>query len=231
MRYFHAWIECPPPGWQESQDVAWINSESVTGPTPFNTGEDSHVSRIEPSNAASFISSDGEPTTDQFRMSKLNCSIDSLVVRRKSLTNDSSFDIVFEDPSRKSRNSCYQPRPEEEISETCSKKNISARSGDESYAVIRKPSGAAAKSLRREMQKARNYPVPEAKMFLFIQMQLCRKESLREWLRAHVAHRDTYQVLQMFNEIVRAVEYVHLQVISRNYNISGFIFNCLFSRV
>lgn len=50
-----------------------------------------------------------------------------------------------------------------------------------------------------------------SRMYLFIQMQLCRRESLREWLRDNVSNRSTCVVLQMFMQIVQAVEYVHLQ--------------------
>ena len=213
MRYFHAWIECPPPGWQEFQDAAWIDSESITGPTPFNTGEDSCISKIDPSNSDNFMCSNEKSIIDQFRLSNLISSIDSLPVRRNSLTND-SFDIVFEDSSRKNENSCNEIRFEDETSDICFKSN-SALDTDGSCAIIRRPSGRSiANNVRRNLPKSSNYTRSDAKMFLFIQMQLCRKESLREWLRAHVSHRDTYQVIQMFNEIVRAVEYVHLQVLT-----------------
>jgi serine/threonine protein kinase len=50
-----------------------------------------------------------------------------------------------------------------------------------------------------------------SRMYLFIQMQLCRRESLREWLRDNVSNRSTCVVLPMFMKIVQAVEYVHLQ--------------------
>jgi hypothetical protein len=54
-------------------------------------------------------------------------------------------------------------------------------------------------------------PPPKiSRMYLFIQMQLCRRESLREWLRDRSV-RNTDTVLQMFSQIVQAVEYVHLQ--------------------
>lgn len=44
--------------------------------------------------------------------------------------------------------------------------------------------------------------------FLYIQMELCRKESLRDWLmRNQTRHQD--EVLRIFNDIVKAVEYVH----------------------
>lgn len=53
-------------------------------------------------------------------------------------------------------------------------------------------------------------PPKPSRMYLFIQMQLCRRESLKEWLRDKPV-RSTDTVLQMFDQIVQAVEYVHLQ--------------------
>lgn len=44
--------------------------------------------------------------------------------------------------------------------------------------------------------------------FLYIQMELCRKESLRDWLMRNQT-RDQHEVLRIFNDIVKAVEYVH----------------------
>jgi hypothetical protein len=54
-------------------------------------------------------------------------------------------------------------------------------------------------------------PPKTSRMYLFIQMQLCRRESLREWLRDNVSNRSASVVLPMFMQIVQAVEYVHLQ--------------------
>ncbi|EEC19627.1 phosphoenolpyruvate carboxylase kinase, putative [Ixodes scapularis] len=42
-----------------------------------------------------------------------------------------------------------------------------------------------------------------------MQMQLCKKESLKEWLNAHASNRDYGQVLDIFYQIVGAVEYIH----------------------
>jgi hypothetical protein len=75
-------------------------------------------------------------------------------------------------------------------------------------------------------------PPPKAsRMFLFIQMQLCRRESLREWLRDNVSNRSTCVVLPMFEQIVQAVEYVHLQgLIHRDLKVRSiyYLFICLF---
>lgn len=48
-----------------------------------------------------------------------------------------------------------------------------------------------------------------APMFLYIQMELCRKETLKDWL-AENKQRDPIAILHMFKQIVCAVECVHL---------------------
>ena len=47
------------------------------------------------------------------------------------------------------------------------------------------------------------------RMYLYIQMQLCQRESLRDWLLCHVHDRDRSQSLSIFEQIVLAVDYVH----------------------
>lgn len=46
--------------------------------------------------------------------------------------------------------------------------------------------------------------------FLYIQMQLCRQESLQDWLRT-TSERNPYDVTSIFKQILEAVDYVHLQ--------------------
>jgi len=47
--------------------------------------------------------------------------------------------------------------------------------------------------------------------YLYIQMQLCHKNSLREWLKDNTENRDMKYILNIFSQIIQAVEYVHLQ--------------------
>jgi len=47
--------------------------------------------------------------------------------------------------------------------------------------------------------------------YLYIQMQLCHQNSLREWLKDNTNNRDIKYILGIFSQIVQAVEYVHLQ--------------------
>lgn len=47
--------------------------------------------------------------------------------------------------------------------------------------------------------------------YLYIQMQLCHQNSLREWLKNNTENRDMKYILGIFSQIIQAVEYVHLQ--------------------
>jgi translation initiation factor 2-alpha kinase 3 len=47
--------------------------------------------------------------------------------------------------------------------------------------------------------------------YLYIQMQLCHQNSLREWLKDNTENRNMKYILGIFTQIVQAVEYVHLQ--------------------
>lgn len=49
------------------------------------------------------------------------------------------------------------------------------------------------------------------KAFLYIQMELCQRLSLKEWLKQDSSVRDPSRVLSIFQQIVDAVEYIHLQ--------------------
>lgn len=47
------------------------------------------------------------------------------------------------------------------------------------------------------------------KIYLYIQMQLCRKETLKDWLSTNTLSRDRNKVLHIFHQILEAVNYIH----------------------
>jgi len=49
------------------------------------------------------------------------------------------------------------------------------------------------------------------KVYLYIQMQLCRKDTLKDWLKTNCENRDKSTIFDLFYQIVDAVEYVHSQ--------------------
>ncbi len=81
---------------------------------------------------------------------------------------------------------------------------------------------------RDSIKKRRKSSSKIPKVYLYIQMQLCQKDSLREWLCDNL-ERDLNTVLNMFDQIVQAVEYVHLQgMIHRDLKVSDS--NCTYQR-
>ncbi|XP_046750309.1 eukaryotic translation initiation factor 2-alpha kinase 3-like [Diprion similis] len=51
----------------------------------------------------------------------------------------------------------------------------------------------------------------QMKIFLYIQMELCQRHSLKEWLVHTAKTRDTQHSLKIFYQIVNAVQYIHNQ--------------------
>ena len=200
VRYFHAWIECPPPGWQENEDAAWIDGDALTGPTTFNSGDISESKNVE--DTSSDDDDDGLSLRD-YRFGKMLKPMNRFTMKHQSTNgDDSSFSIAFENSSTESS------ATKNESNQLNSSHQVDVDSHSDVYQL---------KSEEKSVEALKTARKTDAKMFLYIQMQLCRKESLREWLRAYVSHRDPHQLLKMFNEIIRAVEYVHLQVFSTHH--------------
>ena len=60
---------------------------------------------------------------------------------------------------------------------------------------------------QKEAKPKPDAPVP--KLYLFIQMQLCRRETLKDWLNENTLNRDRKILLDIFDQIVCAVDYIH----------------------
>ncbi|KAI8793692.1 eukaryotic translation initiation factor 2-alpha kinase 3 isoform X2 [Biomphalaria glabrata] len=66
-------------------------------------------------------------------------------------------------------------------------------------------------NLVEKVDKVENSRTPQqtARCFLYIQMQLYRKETLKDWLANNTLNRNRETILDIFDQIVCAVEYVH----------------------
>lgn len=159
-------------------------------------------------------SSDGESTsmmtTTHRRTQSVSIAIDTddEQVTHKHQSDSSEDFIVFENSNGKSNADGSEntlpsiSSPSTEISHSQKKINW------------RKPSR---KSYSLDLTKKISFDPP---IFLYIQMQLCQKESLKDWLLKY-KKRDKVVVYDIFTQILSAVEYVHLQgLIHRDLKVS-----------
>ncbi|XP_045123041.1 eukaryotic translation initiation factor 2-alpha kinase 3-like isoform X2 [Portunus trituberculatus] len=123
-----------------------------------------------------------------------------------------SSSIVFEDPDSKE----MQGEQDNKIGNTAEgpKKRQRVRSQPaDTHRKGERPrtlslGNTTADKLKNGEEKAIIKPQSIPRTFLYIQMELCQKESLRDWLMQN-SKRDIKVVVDMFNDITNAVEYVH----------------------
>ncbi|XP_033756606.1 LOW QUALITY PROTEIN: eukaryotic translation initiation factor 2-alpha kinase 3-like [Pecten maximus] len=277
VRFFHAWQESPPPGWQEDMDRHWADSESITLPTPCNSIEtESHALDIPDTPVFDLKNPFGGQTKDfKYNLSKNRGSSAEFSVKKSWITsdsesscsqaflningeleNDDSFDVEFKLEDSEDSGSCSKSLPFSKH-----RKNFCPSSDNNSFSVQFEDSGCAEneKSSKSEssggivftgensdrnsnnfrlnmpsscssqptasvtdiqqsknnasdkmsQSKAKQSRELSQKLFLYIQMQLCQRETLKEWLSANNKPRNKKDMLNIFGQIVCAIEYVH----------------------
>ncbi|KAG4065140.1 hypothetical protein HA402_007537 [Bradysia odoriphaga] len=311
VRYFQAWVETPPPGWQEKEDKIWMDREALShsididspselSPPAFpvadskskvfsevinqkNKGLDSWISNLNTNECINFddfnrktsfnVTTDNDDSFIQFRdytnskvsdsvfksndksearsiddssgVAEVDDSSDSFEIEFKeptisngcnghSSTNDDSFRIEFRNPSisgRKQRT--YSVNDEclnglfKESTGNCNAKSIdSVDSATSNNKVVplrkthRRPMSLDLSS-RRSVQ----FLHPN-RVYLYIQMQLCKKQSLKDWLKLNSLDVRQQQIVPIFKQIVEGVEYCHLKgLIHRDLKPSNIFFS------
>nr|XP_018915176.1 PREDICTED: eukaryotic translation initiation factor 2-alpha kinase-like [Bemisia tabaci] len=214
VRYFNAWVECPPVGWQESQDEVLCNKEnylktfgdalsidmesSYPQPKPKKNKKNLKQRKKNKKEWLPTISNKIYDTSSESSLRVRNDKSDSFIVFETSAKDDSSFDKKEKIKSNHSLSIVTED--DTDVKRLISKKKIE----DSNVNIVNKSS----------------------KIFLYIQMQLCRKESLREWLHENTEPRNPEVVLDIFEQIVQAVEYVHLEgLIHRDLKPSNIFFS------
>lgn len=219
VRYFNAWLECPPAGWQEDHDEKYINSQKLS-PSEFPSEYSQSASKPNGSVCIDVPQSDQSSLDSAFEAFQLNdhCSTgnDSFIVFESSDTGENS--VVTEEIGTFDSKNCSTDEENTNDSSATTNRCTEDTRGSESIVFRNSSSNSMEKNelMKRKasfsLKLNSKYTVRKtAKMFLYIQMQLCKKLSLREWLRCQPQSRDFPRVVNIFQQIVEAVEYVHLQ--------------------
>ncbi|KAH9416796.1 Eukaryotic translation initiation factor 2-alpha kinase 3 [Dermatophagoides pteronyssinus] len=185
VRYYNAWVEQPPFGWQEQQDR--LNNQydfSVNSSIPTTT------------TATHSIYS---PVNSLMVKSTNDINDDSLVIDEKN--DDDSLEIVFEEISNDNNSMKIILDKDGENEEIKSSSKQLNGGGVYHSETKKKRMMMVTKSKQQQRQK-----VPKA--FMYIQMQLCKKETLKDWLFQNTKRKKT-EMIDIFIQLLKAVNYVH----------------------
>ncbi|XP_037071129.1 eukaryotic translation initiation factor 2-alpha kinase 3-like [Pollicipes pollicipes] len=229
VRYFYCWTERPSPDCLAEQDRVLESSEWVSSRTPLNSlesGERAARSASADSSGTFSVqdggelglpgSGDGTPPHHALAEDSLlsGCSEDGpwleRSVREGGLRRDAPGDeddsVVFANDS--GRPVIDYTIPDEDDDESSSA--AASRSGPVvAFQTNRSPRANASDFW--EEDEGEETSDDGSAVYLFIQMQLCQKESLKDWLSANCGPRNTPHVFAIFRQILNGVEYVHSQ--------------------
>lgn len=246
VRYFHAWVEQPPLGWQELKDKELLSrdilSTSITIDSPSPTEESKafahHTNHSLTSASPWQRNLPGNSTFNDFSVGNFN---------HKSFTDDTSSFIQFRAESQDENDVTEDENGEEvvqkveasddsfEIEFKNSTRTSLSEASDNSHVISfnasdsspsNKPLELVKKGHRRQLsldlplapandpklnKLSRSTGAVNQKMYLYIQMQLCMKNSLKDWLRANPIALRSGKIFDIWNQIIDAVHYVHLK--------------------
>ncbi|KAM9842412.1 eukaryotic translation initiation factor 2-alpha kinase 3 isoform 1-T2 [Aulostomus maculatus] len=264
IRYFNAWQESPPEGWQEEMDQRWLKDASTTDwPMSF-------LEHMEPLSVKVPVSSSVSPASGPqdvletsiheqallssnasgaigFQVDEGDLSFhpmlghDSLMSERDSQadpeTSDtphsfelcpprgpsdctsSSFDIVFEDSgcdrdadADVDTGSASAAANPDSLTEKNTSSSSHARQQQQNiHPTSSSPPRPTSLTLALPTTPPTQRVQPSPKVYLYIQMQLCRKENLKDWMaqRCLPEQREHSQCLDIFLQIAEAVDFLH----------------------
>ncbi|XP_075963515.1 eukaryotic translation initiation factor 2-alpha kinase 3 [Anarhichas minor] len=257
IRYFNAWQESPPKGWQEEMDQRWLKDGSTTDwPMSFLDHMEALSVKVPVSSSVTPVSGPGgdvlEASVDSRALLSSSAGSaddgdlsfhpllghDSLMSERDSQADhdasdtphsfelcpprgpsdctSSSFDIVFEDSGcdrdadadTDSVSSAASPSTTTEKNSSSSSRTRQQESVPPSSSSPPRPTSLTL-FIPPTPQTQRVQPSP--KVYLYIQMQLCRKENLKDWMaqRCLPEQRENNQCLDIFLQIAEAVDFLH----------------------
>lgn len=269
VRFFQAWVEQPPSGWQEDQDRFWLtHQDSIMSTsidietTDANTGRGVSVTNgifheqlaVSPRRGiyaelntdeclnldeelvrkTSFMANGSSYSVDAegvkkniWGRSKQKKAIevaeeeeDSFIEFRYSTNNDNDReDNILQDIDDEEEDD--EEDSEEESStenDSGTGANYNERSSNTDSVFKRHSSGSQSKrgkrkhrSISLDVASDSNSTKKNTKMYLYIQMQLCQKQSLKEWLQLTRQAERQAKIVPIFDQIIKAVEYVHLK--------------------
>ncbi|XP_076169854.1 eukaryotic translation initiation factor 2-alpha kinase isoform X2 [Ptiloglossa arizonensis] len=228
VRYFNAWLECPPAGWQNKHDPEWMNKLII----PI-TSDVTHTERKINNSIYINVSQTDQLSVESAceaynALNHSNLDEDSFIVFEKSHSLNRNENVInisncTTGSSNVSHTNSVIKGVQSKINDRTCSESIAFKDTDSKY-LETDENKKHQRSFSLDLTNKSNTR-KSPKMFLYIQMQLCQRLSLRDWLKNH-STRDYCRVLNIFQQIVEAVEYVHFQgLIHRDLKPSNIFFS------
>ncbi|MBN3289920.1 E2AK3 kinase, partial [Polypterus senegalus] len=274
IRYFNAWQETPPEGWQEEMDKRLLKDASTTD-WPLSSPDQlealsvkvpvpKQVSSEEPSECSPPVFANGhgtfcalaagqpvispslffhidststttnkeagKATMDSFlsegdsqgelELSDSPHSFEFCPPRPADERTSSSFDIVFEDSGCDNSSNSADPAHSDQGSRSTftERPSSESRTQEANCSSIacpppssHSPPRPTSLNLCVSSVPVEHAKLPSPKVYLYIQMQLCRKENLKDWMskRCLMEQRNPVECLGIFLQIAEAVQFLH----------------------
>lgn len=205
VRYFNSWVERAPPGWDQREE--WVSLSRVNSLLQM---EDLSSSKP-PSPVVPLSFSHSIPNGTIPLSTPLFTNLSSELPPIRQLSSDSrnsSFTIEFREDSH-SRISSDERRPISPSSLSSDSASRRALPSSEEQDTSRETSDDEDLQSFSTSTRHQVCSIVDPPTFVFIQMQLCQKESLKDWLKTNIYNRQRNEIWKMFDQILNAVVYVH----------------------
>lgn len=187
VRYYQSWVERPPLGWQETKDFQNDHLKDYISGSDF---------------------SQNRTNTETARIVNFSSKLmSSFTFSREEERSDSNFEVEFS-PKYISNTKYSNNNISDSISivfeESCNSKDDNVLPNVRNRKNVDESTEAESKtSFKNSVSK-----LPSPKNYIYIQMQLCVKKNLADWLFSRDVI-DKEESFGIFYQIVSAVEYIH----------------------
>ncbi|XP_028391246.1 eukaryotic translation initiation factor 2-alpha kinase 3-like isoform X2 [Dendronephthya gigantea] len=220
VRYYNSWCEETPVKWlrewddklQEDSKCPTINTASPSYTSPSSNADmqlqemslndqlSDYERRVDITQSRSRLRHDTITVENEDSLNDMEWSSGRYDEIEHSEEADSSFDVAFE----------------RDKSQLSTGNNNGRKIDDESSGVVFRHSSAARtetspsnQSGIEEMEAQTSVKGNSPSHLLYIQMQLCRKDSLKDWLVDNAFNRNFSHSIDIFRQLVVAVDYIH----------------------
>lgn len=226
VRYYYSWFEKPPVDWQQKKDRYLLKSTKSFDDESNDFTDSYNITSL--NNSVTSTSGIGNSANDynynfksfkndSFSSYGADDTSSSFIVFQNSSTNVNravSSDVIDEDCEEDDFNETNESNRKKERrgtleTNTTNQNDSNGTDGDQDDDFddfsISKSEAPDGNGDAMKKQKSSN-------IYLYIQMELCSKNTLRHWLNNHAGEeRPRKRVAQIFSQILDAISYIHSQ--------------------